>query len=213
MNEIDLSHKDFIHITKNYSRAAEVAKLLYVSDKEPGIIRIKKANNYYYKYKNLPLKDKNQLTRIKKLVLPPAWENVWICYYENGHLQATGHDSKNRKQYRYHALWNSLRNETKFHRLYEFGKALPQLRTKVEEDMQVKYLSEKKVLATVIGLMERTYIRIGNAEYEKMNGSFGLTTLKDEHVKINGNKLTFAFVGKRGISHNISLKNKRLAKL
>ncbi len=167
MNEIDLSHNDFIDITKDYSRAAEVAKLLYVSDKELGIIRIKKAKNYSYRYKNLPLKDKKQIERIKKLVLPPAWEKVWICYYENGHLQATGYDSRNRKQYRYHSLWNSLRNETKFHRLYEFGKALPQLRTKAEEDMQAKDLSEKKVLATIIGLMERTYRRVGNAEYER----------------------------------------------
>jgi DNA topoisomerase-1 len=127
-------------------------------------------------------------------------------------LQATGYDSKKRKQYRYHALWNTLRNETKFHRLYEFGKALPGLRLKVEQDMQAKEISEKRVLATVISLMERTYIRVGNAEYEKANGSFGLTTLKDRHVKINGNKITFVFKGKRGISHNISLHNKKLAK-
>ena len=212
MNGVEISHNDFIDITKNYSRAAEVANLIYVSDKEMGIIRIKKGKSFTYTYNNSPLKDKDHLERIKKLVLPPAWINVWICYYANGHLQATGYDSKNRKQYRYHALWSSLRNETKFHRLYEFGKVLPQLRTKVEEDMQIKELSEKKVLATVLSLMERTYIRVGNAEYEKMNGSFGLTTLKDKHVKINGNKITFAFKGKRGISHNITLQNKRLAK-
>ncbi|HYJ62515.1 MAG TPA: DNA topoisomerase IB, partial [Parafilimonas sp.] len=212
MDGIEISHNDFIDITKNYSRAAEVANLIYVSDKDTGIIRIQKGKSFSYTYNDAPLKDKNQLERIKKLVLPPAWRNVWICYYENGHLQATGYDSKNRKQYRYHALWNSLRNETKFHRLYEFGKVLPQLRTRVEEDMQIKELSEKKVLATVLSLMERTYIRVGNAEYEKMNGSFGLTTLKDKHVKITGSKITFAFKGKRGISHNITLQNKRLAK-
>jgi DNA topoisomerase-1 len=212
MDGVDISHDDFIDITKNYSRAAEVVNLIYVSDKDAGIIRINKGKGFAYTYNNTLLKDKNQLERIKKLVLPPAWRNVWICYYENGHLQATGYDSKNRKQYRYHALWSSLRNETKFHRLYEFGKVLPQLRVKVEEDMQLKELSEKKVLATVLSLMEKTYIRVGNAEYEKMNGSFGLTTLKDKHVKINGSKITFAFKGKRGISHNISLHNKRLAK-
>lgn len=212
MDSVDISHSDFIDITKNYSRAAEVINLIYVSDKDAGIIRIKKENGFAYTYNNSPLKDKNQLERIKKLVLPPAWRDVWICYYENGHLQATGYDSKNRKQYRYHALWNSLRNETKFHRLYEFGKVLPQLRTRVEEDMQIKELTVNKVLATVLSLMERTYIRVGNAEYEKMNGSFGLTTLKDKHVKISGNKITFAFKGKRGISHNITLQNKRLAK-
>jgi DNA topoisomerase-1 len=212
MDEVNISHNEFIEINKDYLRSAEAAKLIYVSDKEEGIIRIKKGNDFSYQYKNSIVKDKHQLERIKKLVLPPAWENVWICYYENGHIQATGYDTKKRKQYRYHALWNSMRNETKFHKLFEFGKVLPQLRLKVEEDLQLKELSEKKVLATVISLMERTYIRVGNAEYEKMNGSFGLTTLKDKHVKINGNEITFAFKGKRGISHNISLKNKRLAK-
>lgn len=212
MGDVELSHKEFIQLTKDYSHAAQAIQLMYVSDKEAGILRIQRGKSFSYKYNGAIIKNKEQLDRIKKLVLPPAWRDVWICYYENGHLQATGYDTKNRKQYRYHALWNSLRNETKFHRLYEFGKALPQLRTKVEEDMQIKELSEKKVLATVISLMERTYIRVGNAEYEKLNGSYGLTTLKDKHVKINGSKITFAFKGKRGISHNITLQNKRLAK-
>ncbi len=212
MEGVNISHNEFIEITKNYSRTAAIANLVYINDKEQGIIRIKKGTGFSYRFKDSILKDKKQLERIRKLVLPPAWKNVWICYYDNGHLQATGFDSKNRKQYRYHAVWNSLRNETKFHSMYEFGKALPRLRLQVEEDMQLKELSEKKVLATVISLMERTYIRVGNAEYEKMNGSFGLTTLKDKHVKINGNKITFAFKGKRGISHNITLHNKKLAK-
>lgn len=212
MGDVDLSHKEFLQITKDYLHAAEAVKLMYVSDKEMGIIRIKRGKNFSYQYNGATVKNEKQLQRIKKLVLPPAWENVWICYYENGHLQATGYDTKNRKQYRYHALWNALRNETKFHRLYEFGKVLPLLRTSVEEDMQLKELSEKKVLATVISLMERTYIRVGNAEYEKLNGSYGLTTLKDKHVKINGSKITFAFKGKRGILHNITLQNKKLAK-
>jgi DNA topoisomerase-1 len=153
-----------------------------VSDKEMGIVRIQIGKSFSYQYNNATVKDKKQLERIKKLVLPPAWRDVWICYYENGHLQATGYDSKNRKQYRYHALWNALRNETKFHRLDEFGKVLPKLRTRIEEDMQIKELAVNKVLATVLSLMERTYIRVGNAEYEKTNGSFGLTTLNDKHV-------------------------------
>jgi DNA topoisomerase-1 len=212
MEGVNISHDKFLEITKDYSRSAEMAKLIYVSDKEQGIIRIKKGNGFSYLFNNNVLKDKKQLERINKLVLPPAWENVWICYHENGHLQATGYDARQRKQYRYHALWNTLRNETKFHRLYEFGKALPALRLQVEEDMQLKELSERKVLATVISLMERTYIRVGNAEYEKANGSFGLTTLKDKHVTIKGNELIFSFTGKRGISHKISLQNKRLAK-
>ena len=212
MSGLNISHNDFVKITKDYSRTAEVAKLIYVSDKDNGIVRIKKGKGFSYKLKEGSFKDKKHLERIKKLVLPPAWENVWICYYDNGHLQATGYDARNRKQYRYHALWNALRNETKFHRLYEFGKVMPALRLQVEKDMKLQDLSEKKVLATVISLMERTYIRVGNAEYEKTNGSFGLTTLKDKHVAINGSKITFAFKGKSGINHNISLQNKRLAK-
>lgn len=212
MTDLNISHNEFLEIVKDYSRTAEVAKLIYVSDKEQGIIRLKKGKGFTYVFKNDVLKDKAQVERIRKLVLPPAWKNVWICYHENGHLQATGYDAKNRKQYRYHALWNTLRNETKFHRLHEFGKALPQMRLKVEEHMQCKDLSEKKVLATALSLMERTYIRVGNAEYEKMNGSVGLTTLKDKHVKINGSTITFTFKGKSGVSHNITLQNRRLAK-
>lgn len=212
MTELNISHKDFLTITKDYSRTAEVAKLIYVTDREKGIVRLKKGKGFSYVFENGSLKDQKQLERIRKLVLPPAWKNVWICYKENGHLQATGYDTRNRKQYRYHALWNTLRNETKFHRSFEFGKVLPQLRLRVEEDLQLKGLCGEKVLATAISLMERTFIRVGNAEYEKANGSFGLTTLKDKHVTINGSNITFAFKGKRGVSHNISLQNKRLAK-
>ncbi len=212
MTDLNISHNEFLEITKDYSRTATIARLIYVTDKEQGIIRLKKGKGFAYLFKDGTLKDKHQLERIHKLVLPPAWTNVWICYKENGHLQATGYDARNRKQYRYHALWNTLRNETKFHRMYEFGKSLPQLRLKIEEDMQCKDLCEKKVLATALSLIERTYIRVGNAEYEKANGSFGLTTLKDQHVKINGGKVTFAFKGKSGVAHNITLQNKRLAK-
>lgn len=212
MVDIEISHDEFVEITRNYSLAAEKVNLVYVSDKDQGITRMKKGKGYCYYFKNAVVRQKDQLERIRKLVIPPAWRNVWICIYENGHLQATGYDSLNRKQYRYHALWNSLRNETKFHRMYEFGKRLPELRARVEEDMQLKTLSDKKVLATVISVMERTYIRSGNAEYEKLHGSYGITTLKDKHVKIDGNKVLFAFTGKRGVSHNITIKNKRLAK-
>src|ERR1043166_1432215 len=110
MIDIEISHKEFIQITTDYARTAEIAKLIYVSDKEPGISRIKKGKGFLYTYNDADVTDEGQLQRIKKLVIPPAWENVWICYYENGHLQATGYDSKNRKQYRYHTLWNTLRN-------------------------------------------------------------------------------------------------------
>jgi DNA topoisomerase-1 len=128
-------------------------------------------------------------------------------------LQATGYDVKQRKQYLYHPLWQHLRNETKFHRLYEFGKALPQLRLKLEQDIAAKELTQQKVLATIISLMERTYIRVGNTDYEKMYGSYGLTTLKDKHVNISGDKIIFSFKGKKGIFHNITLHNKKLARI
>lgn len=189
-----------------------MADLRYVSDQEPGISRVKKGSGFAYVYDNKPLKDKEQLERIRKLAIPPAWTRVWICPKENGHIQATGFDVRGRKQYRYHALWHTLRNETKFHHLYEFGKLLPSLRLKIEEDLAKKEICEEKVIATVISLMERTYIRIGSNDYEKMYGSYGLTTLKDKHVKVNGDKIVFSFKGKKGIYHDITLKNRRLAK-
>jgi DNA topoisomerase-1 len=157
--------------------------------------------------------DPEALTRIKKLVIPPAWTNVWICSKANGHIQATGLDARNRKQYRYHHLWSKVRSDTKFHRLYEFGKALPVLRKKLEKDLSIQELCERKVLAAVILLMERTYIRVGNYGYEKMNGSYGLTTLKDRHVVIKSDEMNFSFKGKKGVYHDISLKNKKLAKI
>jgi len=210
---IELSHKEFLKIDKDYSTAAKVADLVYVNDKAPGINRLKKGKGFVYIYDNKPLKEKAQIERIRKLTIPPAWTNVWICPSENGHIQATGFDIRGRKQYRYHGMWSILRNETKFHRLYEFGKVLPSVRLKLEEDLAKKELSEEKVLATVISLMERTYIRIGNDDYEKLYGSYGLTTLKDNHVKINGDKIFFSFKGKKGIDHKITLKNKRLARM
>jgi DNA topoisomerase-1 len=212
MEIVQLSHKEFLKIDKDYSKAAKVADLRYVNDKEPGIQRIKKGQGFVYIYDEKPLKDDAQLERIKKLAIPPAWTNVWICPKANGHIQATGFDMRNRKQYRYHELWHTLRNETKFHRLYEFGKLLPSLRLKLEDDFSKKALSEEKVIATVISLMERTYIRIGNNDYEKLYGSYGLTTLKDKHVKIEGDTLKFSFKGKKGIDHDISLRNRKLAK-
>jgi DNA topoisomerase-1 len=209
---IQLSHKEFLKVDRNYEKAAEIAKLVYVKDCEPGILRIRKGKTFTYIYDTKPLEGEAQLERIRKLVIPPAWENVWICPLENGHIQATGIDVRGRKQYRYHPLWNALRNETKFHRLLEFGKQLPTLRLKMEKDFAKKELSLEKVLAVLLSVMERTYIRIGNNGYEKLYGSYGLTTLKDEHVDVSGDKLTFTFKGKKGVEHEISLKNKKLAR-
>jgi len=211
--DIELSHREFLSADKNYARAAEFVNLVYVKDTDPGITRLKKGKGFAYFLEEKSLKNKKDIERIKKLVIPPAWTNVWICVFENGHLQATGYDVKQRKQYLYHPLWQHLRNETKFHRLYEFGKALPQLRLKLEQDIAIKEFAQQKILATVISLMERTYIRVGSADYEKMYGSYGLTTLKDRHVNISGDKITFSFKGKKGIYHNITLHNKKLARI
>jgi DNA topoisomerase-1 len=210
---IALSHKEFLKVDKDYEKAASVANLLYVSDSQPGITRLKRGKGYSYLLNGRPLKDKKELERIRKLVIPPSWTNVWICADDKGHIQATGLDLRRRKQYRYHTLWNTLRNETKFHRLYEFGRALPALRTRMTEDLSQKELSLEKVLATIVALMERTYIRVGNNEYEKMNGSYGLTTMKNRHVTISGDKLVFSFKGKKGVQHNITLRNKKLARI
>jgi DNA topoisomerase-1 len=210
---IKLTHKEFLKADRDNEQAAHIYNLHYVKDSEPGILRKKNGKTFKYFFEDRVLKEKKQLDRIKKLAIPPAWEKVWICRMENGHIQATGIDSKNRKQYRYHKLWNAMRNETKFHHLYEFGKALPLLRTVIQKDILAKELVQQRVLAILVSLMERTYIRIGNNEYEKMNGSYGLTTLKNKHVSITGDKIAFVFKGKKGIYHNITLKSKKLAKM
>ncbi|HEY5405824.1 MAG TPA: DNA topoisomerase IB, partial [Ginsengibacter sp.] len=176
-----------------------------------GIERKKKGEKFEYFFKGEKIIDDEELLRIKHLVIPPAWTNVWICEKENGHLQATGYDIKNRKQYRYHRYWNSLRNHTKFYRLLSFGKVLPDIRAQLNKDIGIANLPLKKVLAAVVKLMERTNIRVGNSFYEKTYGSFGLTTLKDKHVKFKGSAVSFTFIGKKGVGHKITLKNKKLA--
>jgi DNA topoisomerase I len=206
-----VSKKKLRTIINDEEKTARAANLVYVTDKEPGIERKKNGNKFEYYYKGEPIRDDEELLRIKHLVIPPAWSRVWICKKENGHLQATGFDVKNRKQYRYHPHWNSLRNHTKFYRLIDFGNALPGIRAQLEKDLSSPGLSLKKVLAVVVSLMERTNIRVGNSFYEKTYGSFGLTTLKDKHVKFNGSQVTFTFTGKKGVPHNITLKNKKLA--
>lgn len=208
-----LSHKEILKLDKDYSKAAKMADLVYVSDKDPGFSRQKKGSGFAYYRDDDVITDEETLERIKKLAIPPAWTDVWICRKPNGHIQATGFDQKGRKQYRYHPQWGTLRNETKFHRLYEFGKVLPSIRLKVEEDLGKKELSEEKVLATVVSIMERTFIRVGNDDYEKLYGSYGLTTLKDKHVNVNGSTVRFSFKGKKGIYHDITLRNRKLAKL
>jgi len=200
-------------IVNDTKKCAQAVNLKYVTDSEPGINRIRKGKKFVFVLNQKKLNSKEELNRIKSLVIPPAWDNVWICKYADGHIQCTGIDDKKRKQYKYHSLWNQLRNQTKFFRMIEFGESLPQLRLQLEKDISQPELTEQKVLTTVISLMERTYIRVGNSAYEKLYGSQGLTTLKDNNIKIVNDRLTFAFKGKKGIDHNISIKNKRLAKV
>ncbi len=209
----ELSHKEMLKLDKDYSKAAKMADLVYVSDRDDGISRQKKGTGFAYFDGEKRINDDDTLQRIKKLAIPPAWTNVWICKKEAGHIQATGTDARGRKQYRYHPQWQVLRNETKFHRLFEFGKVLPSIRLRVEEDLAKKELSEEKVLATVVSIMERTFIRIGSDDYEKLYGSYGLTTLKDKHVKVEGGTVQFSFRGKKGINHNITLRNRKLARM
>jgi DNA topoisomerase-1 len=207
-----ISHAELLKKDKDPRKVASAAHLVYVNDKTEGISRLRQGKNFIYKKKGRPLRDKNELQRIRKLAIPPSWKEVWICALPNGHIQATGLDLRKRKQYRYHTNWGMIRSETKFHRLYEFGKALPRLRKKIRKDIAGKELTGEKVLATAIDVMEKSYIRVGNSQYEKMNGSYGLTTLKDQHVNISRDKLVFSFTGKKGIEHSITVKSKKLAR-
>ncbi|MBA3972094.1 MAG: DNA topoisomerase IB, partial [Bacteroidetes bacterium] len=153
------------------------------------------------------------LDRIKKLVIPPAWEQVWICIDENGHLQATGLDIKKRKQYKYHPLWNRLRNQTKFYRLNAFGKAIPRVRQFLHKHLSLPGLPLEKVLAAVVCIMEKTSIRIGSNMYEKLYGSFGITTLKDKHVNISKSSMQFTFKGKKGVMQLLKIQSSRLSRI
>jgi len=211
--KLHLSHKKVLQLDKNTRQAARAVNLLYVSDQQPGITRKKKGNNFVYSFRGKPIREKKELERIKKLAIPPSWTDVWICPSANGHIQATGIDMNKRKQYRYHSEWHGLRTHTKFHRLYEFGKSLPRLRRKIRKDLKESGLTEKKVLATVVNLMEQTFIRVGSNGYEKQYGSYGLTTLKDKHVAVKKENIRFSFTGKKGIEHSITIRNKKLARI
>jgi len=192
---------------------AKAIQLVYVNSKDEGIERAGAGKGFKYFFRNKIVKDKEILKRIRLLVIPPAWKNVWICSLAEGHLQATGLDIRNRKQYRYHPMWNELRNKTKFYRLPELGKLLPTIRKQLDAELALPGLPKEKVLAAVVSLMEKTGIRIGNEFYEKLYGSFGLTTFKDKHAEIKGNQLRFCFRGKKGVEHTVTLKSKKLAKI
>jgi len=211
--EIKITKRKLKSLSGNTVKSAEAINLIYVADTDKGITRIKEKGEFVYLYDSKKVEDEETLMRIKHLVIPPAWQQVWICPSANGHLQVTGLDAMNRKQYKYHSLWNTLRNHTKFYHLFEFGKVLPAIRERINKDLAQQSLSQEKVLAAIVSLMQETNIRIGNTMYEKLYGSFGLTTLKDRHVKIDGNNLRFSFKGKKGVYHDVSLRNKKLAKI
>ncbi|MFB9240219.1 DNA topoisomerase IB [Massilia antarctica] len=194
--------------------AAKSAGLRYVSDSAPGITR--KANGKHVIYLDTSgesVTDETTLARIRALAIPPAWTDVWICKLANGHLQATGRDARRRKQYRYHAKWRKLRDEVKYERMISFGKALPAIRRTVDADLKRAGLPREKVLATIVYLLEATMMRIGNEEYARQNKSFGLTTLRDRHVRIDGKAVQFRFRGKSGVFHNVKVEDKRLARI
>jgi DNA topoisomerase-1 len=200
--------------TKDPLAAAEQAGLEYVSDSTPGIRRLANGEGFRYVTPDgKTVKDETTLKRIRSLVIPPAWTDVWICASPHGHLQAVGRDAKGRKQYRYHSAYRSQRDQTKYGRMLAFGTALPTIRKRIEEDLKLPGLPKQKVLATIVHLLERTCMRIGNDEYVKQNESFGLTTHPDGHVKVNGSKKRFNFRGKSGQQQDIELEDPRIAKI
>ncbi len=196
------------------AEAAEEAGLRYVSDDRPGYSRRPKNGDFeYLDVEGKRIRDEQRLLRIRRLAIPPAWKEVWICPSPNGHIQATGRDARCRKQYRYHERWREIRDENKFARLADFAAALPKLRRRVTQDMRLPGLPRQKVIATVVRLLERSFIRVGNEEYARENKSFGLTTMKNRHVTVKGPRLRFRFRGKSGREHEVDVIDRRIAKI
>ena len=194
--------------------SAKLAGLRYVNDANQGIRRKRNGKGFsYIGVDEQPIRDPAQLQRIKALAIPPGWCDVWICPSPNGHIQATARDAKGRKQYRYHARWREVRDETKYGRMLSFGQALPAIRRRVEADLRLSGLPREKVLATVVRLLETTFIRVGNQEYARSNKSYGLTTLRNRHVAVSGATLRFQFRGKSGKQHRIALTDQRMARI
>jgi DNA topoisomerase-1 len=194
--------------------SAAVAGLRYVNDRRTaGIRRLGRARFRYVDQNGRAVTDRDVLARIKSLAIPPAWRDVWICPHPLGHLQATGRDARGRKQYRYHPRWREVRDDVKYGRLLEFAAALPKLRVRTGADLARSGLPREKVVATVVELLERTLIRVGNEEYARANRSYGLTTLRNAHAKVNGSSVTFEFRGKSGIVHRVDCRDARIARI
>ena len=203
-----------VDIIADPALAAKAADLRYVGDQRPGITRKRAGKSFtYLDPDGNKVTDPDVVARIKSLAIPPAWSDVWIAPLANGHLQATGRDVKGRKQYRYHPRWRQARDETKYTRMILFGQVLPKIRERVAADMAQPGLSRSKVLASIVRMLETTLIRVGNEEYARSNSSYGLTTMHDKHVEVNGSKVSFQFRGKSGKFHNIDVSDRKLAKV
>jgi DNA topoisomerase-1 len=199
---------------REHRSAATRAGLRYVTDGIAGITRRRAGSGWIYFAPNgTRIRDPDKRRRLNSLAIPPAWTDVWICPDPDGHIQATARDARGRKQYRYHASYREARDRSKFRRMLEFSEALPAIRERIERDLGAQDLSRRQVLATVIRLLDRTLIRVGNDEYARENGSFGLTTLRRRHVKVNGSQLRFTFLGKSGVEHDLAVTDLRVARI
>lgn len=207
-----MSKETTIYTEEACRQAAEAADLTYVRDTDPGILRKRCGKGFMYLSPNQErITDEATLERIQSLAIPPAYTSVWICTDEKGHLQATGRDEKKRKQYRYHPKWEAMRSSNKFNQMSLFAEALPQIREQVEKDMRLLGLPRKRVLATIVNLIDITHIRIGNAQYAEENKSYGITTLRKKHVHVEGNHIYMEFIGKSGKEWKLDLNNRRIA--
>ena len=196
------------------AESAKAAGLRYVSDAQPGLHRRRRGTGFsYVDAEGKPVRDKETLARIKSLVIPPAWSDVWICTNPKGHLQVTGRDARGRKQSRYHPRWREVRDETKYERMTIFGAALPAIRERVEHDLSRPGMPRPKILAAIVRLMEVTLIRVGNEEYARENQSYGLTTMRNKHVEVEGSSVTFKFQGKSKVRHTVDISDRRLARI
>lgn len=203
-----------LEVVTNPEEVAEEAGLRYVSDDQPGYSRKRRGKKFvYFDTAGKEIKDETRILRLNRLAVPPAYRDVWICPSPNGHLQATGIDDRGRKQYRYHERWREQRDENKYEKMVLFGRTLPKIRRRLTRDLKQRGLPREKVLATVVELLERTFIRIGNEEYAKENKSFGLTTMRNRHVDVKGGNVRFQFRGKSGVDHDIDVDDQRVAKI
>jgi DNA topoisomerase I len=193
---------------------ARAAGLVYVSDTEPGLRRKAAGTGFSYRLSSgKAIRDKETRARVRGLAVPPAWTEVWICPHADGHIQATGRDARGRKQYIYHADWREVRDRSKYERMLDFARLLPRIRARIDKDMSRRGMPREKVLATVVSLLDKTLVRVGNGDYAKQNGSYGLTTLRSRHLEVAGTELRFHFKGKSGKTWRLSVKDRRIARV